>query len=72
MVNTFWETLVLEGVGLPVPPLLGLETLTRRKAKLDIHGLTLELDEPDGSRFKYPTFRGGGHLILPCDRFQNA
>lgn len=70
--STFWKVQCLEGVGENVPPLLGLDVMKRRNGILALTHPCLELDEPDGSRYRYELHYVNGHLVLPCDKFSHA
>ena len=63
-----WQAQCLEGIGVDVPPLLGLDALTSKKAVLDFRAkpYTLECDTAAG-RTTFKLDLVGGHIMLPVD-----
>ena len=64
---TFWECQLLEGCGEFVPPLLGLESMERVNAVINIAKKLYIVDSPDGTRVELQCKVVGGHLMLPVD-----
>jgi hypothetical protein len=64
---TSWQCQLLEGCGEFVPPLLGLESMERVNAVINIAKKLYIVDAPDGSRVELQCKVVGGHLMLPVD-----
>jgi len=72
--NCFLEAQVLEGCGAKVPGLLGLTSLFKHRAVLDLSDETnpfMTVSTHKG-RLKLPLQHVHGHLVLPIDQFQNT
>jgi hypothetical protein len=69
----YWQTQLLEGIGEPVPPLLGLEPMTNRQAIIDLRDpnktrvYKLNWTADNGKTETLKIYRVNGHLILPID-----
>ena len=73
--NATWDVQVLSGAGSRVPPLWGLESQIKHRAKFDFsdpQNLTVSCLINPNVRKTYKLETINGHLILPCDHFEHS
>ena len=70
-----WDAQVVSGAGQYLPPLHGLESLIRHRTVLDFtdpKNLTMSCLVKPNTRQTFKLEKINGHLILPCDHYQNG
>jgi len=62
-----WDALVLEGCGVNVPAIWGLDPMTKLDAVIDLRNVSVTVTNTLGERQPLKCSRASGHLVLPID-----